>query len=256
VLAKNMALSISPHPERAARRQPGEQSRDARIDWPRVETELNEVGYAMVPSLLMAEQCAALAARYDDEAQFRSRVVMARHNFGRGEYKYFSYPLPEPVAGLRAALYPPLAAIANRWQEALGIAVRFPAKHADFLARCHAAGQVRPTPLLLRYDAGDYNCLHQDLYGEEVFPIQATVLLSAPGRDFTGGEFVLTERRPRMQSRAEVVALAQGDAVFFAVNQRPVKGARGWYRVTMRHGVSRIRAGHRITLGLIFHDAR
>jgi hypothetical protein len=249
------AVSL-PHPERAARRQPAEQSRDARIDWPRVETELNEVGYAMVPSLLMAEQCAALATRYDDDAQFRSRVVMARHNFGRGEYKYLAYPLPEPVAALRAALYPPLAAIANRWQERLGLSPRFPAAHADFLMQCHAAGQTRPTPLLLRYGAGDYNCLHQDLYGEEVFPIQATVLLSAPARDFTGGEFVLTEQRPRMQSRAEVVALAQGDAVFFAVNRRPVKGARGWYRVTMRHGVSRIRSGHRMTLGVIFHDAR
>jgi hypothetical protein len=250
------AVSSLPHPERAARRQPGEQSRDARIDLPRVETELNEGGYAVVPNLLTPEQCAALAERYNEESQFRSRVVMARHNFGRGEYKYFAYPLPEPVAGLRATLYPPLAAIANRWQEALELAVRFPAKHADFLARCHAAGQTRPTPLLLRYGAGDYNCLHQDLYGEQVFPIQATILLSAPGRDFTGGEFVLTEQRPRLQSRAEVVALGQGDAVFFAVNQRPVKGGRGWYRVTMRHGVSRIRTGQRTTLGLIFHDAR
>jgi uncharacterized protein len=227
-----------------------------KIDWSRVEAELNEIGCAVAPSLLSAKECAALAGLYDDDARFRSRVVMARHNFGRGEYKYFSYPLPEPVAALRAAAYPPLAAIANRWYETLGLAPRFPAKHPEFLKRCHEAGQTRPTPLLLRYGAADYNCLHQDLYGEQVFPIQATVLLSAPGRDFSGGEFVLTEQRPRMQSRAEVVPLGQGDAVFFAVNQRPMRGARGWYRVTMRHGVSRIREGHRMTLGLIFHDAK
>jgi len=224
--------------------------------WAEREFHLNESGYAVAPALLTPEQCAALADRYDDAGQFRGRVVMARHNFGRGEYQYFRYPLPEPMAELRAALYPPLAEIANRWHEAMGTATRFPAAHADFLARCHDAGQTRPTPLLLRYGAEDYNCLHQDLYGEHVFPIQATVLLSAPGRDFTGGEFILTEQRPRMQSRAEIVPLGQGDAVFFAVNQRPVRGTRGYYRVTMRHGVSRIRAGHRMTLGLIFHDAR
>jgi hypothetical protein len=221
-----------------------------------MENELNEFGCTVAPSLLTAEQCATLTALYNEEGRFRGRVAMARHNFGRGEYKYFAYPLPEPVAGLRAALYPPLAAIANRWQTALGLAARYPAKHADFLARCHAAGQTRPTPLLLRYGAGDYNCLHQDLYGEQVFPIQATVLLSASGQDFTGGEFILTEQRPRMQSRAEIALLGLGDAVFFAVNQRPVKGSRGWYRVTLRHGVSRVRSGHRMTLGLIFHDAR
>jgi hypothetical protein len=226
------------------------------IDWSRIEADLNETGCAVASSLFSAKECAALAGLYDDEARFRSRVVMARHNFGRGEYKYFSYPLPAPVAGLRAALYPPLAGIANRWHEMLGVAARFPARHAEFLKRCHEAGQMRPTPLLLRYRAGDYNCLHQDLYGEQVFPIQATVLLSAPGGGFSGGEFVLTEQRPRMQSRAEVVPLGQGDAVFFAVNQRPVRGSRGPYRVTMRHGVSRIREGHRMTLGLIFHDAR
>jgi uncharacterized protein len=226
------------------------------LDWSRIEAELNEVGCAVAPSLLSAKECAALAGLYDDEALFRSRVVMARHNFGRGEYKYFAYPLPERLAELRATLYPPLAAIANRWAETLGIATRFPAKHAAFLKQCHEAGQTRPTPLLLRYGVGDYNCLHQDLYGEQVFPIQATVLLSAPGHDFTGGEFVLTEQRPRMQSRAEVALLGQGDAVFFAVNQRPVQGTRGSYRVTMRHGVSRLRSGHRMTLGLIFHDAR
>jgi hypothetical protein len=219
------------------------------------ENELNERGFSVVPSLLTPDECAALAGLYGDDARFRSRVVMARHNFGRGEYKYFAYPLPEPVAALRASLYPPLADIANRWAETLGIATRFPAEHAAFLQQCHQAGQTRPTPLLLRYGAGDYNCLHQDLYGEQVFPLQATVLLSAPGRDFAGGEFVLTEQRPRMQSRAEVVPLGQGDAVFFAVNQRPVRGARGAYRVTMRHGVSRLRSGHRMTLGLIFHDA-
>jgi uncharacterized protein len=183
-------------------------------------------------------------------------VVMAHHNFGRGEYKYFADPLPKPVAQLRSALYPPLASIANDWHEALGMTLRFPTKHDVFLKRCHEAGQMRPTPLLLRYGAGDYNCLHQDLYGEQVFPIQATVLLSVPGRDFTGGEFVLTVQRPRLQSRAEVVPLGQGHVVFFAVNQHPARGVRGSYRVTTRHGVSRVRSGHRMTLGLIFHDAR
>ncbi len=204
----------------------------------------------------MPAACQSMVALYDDEARFRSRVVMARHNFGSGEYKYFAYPLPRPVAELRATLYPPLAAVANDWHEMLALSSRFPTTHGEYLKRCRDAGQTRPTPLLLRYGAGDYNCLHQDLYGEQVFPIQATVLLSAPGRDFTGGEFVLMELRPRMQSRAEVVPLAQGQAVLFAVNQRPVRGARGPYRVTMRHGVSRVRSGHRMTLGLIFHDAR
>jgi hypothetical protein len=220
------------------------------------EKDLDDRGYAVLPGLLTPDECGALAALYDDDARFRSRVVMARHNFGRGEYKYFSYPLPPAIADRRTALYPPLAAIANRWHGAMGVATRFPADHAAFLKRCHDAGQTRPTPLLLRYDSGDYNCLHQDLYGEHVFPIQATVLLSAPNRDFTGGEFVLTEQRPRMQSRAEIVPLTQGDAVLFAVNQRPVQGTRGFYRVTMRHGVSRIRSGRRLTLGIIFHDAR
>ena len=187
---------------------------------------------------------------------FRSRVVMGRHGFGRGEYQYFAYPLPDVVAGLREALYKPLAALANRWNATLGIEARYPATHAAYRARCHAAGQTRPTPLLLRYGEGDYNCLHQDLYGDEVFPLQVVVLLSAPGRDFTGGEFVLTEQRPRLQSRVEVVPLGQGDAVIFPVNQRPVQGARGPYRVTLRHGVSRVRAGRRHTLGIIFHDAR
>jgi uncharacterized protein len=226
------------------------------VDWRAIERDLGESGHALVPGLLTPEECTALAALYDDGSRFRSRVVMARHNFGRGEYKYFDYPLPDRVASLRAALYPPLAAIANRWNEALRLDRRFPRDHAAYLEHCQKAGQTRPTPLLLRYAAGDYNCLHQDLYGEEVFPIQATILLSSPEQDFMGGEFVLVEQRPRMQSRAEVVPLCQGDAVLFAVRERPVRGTRGYYRVQMRHGVSRIREGHRMTLGLIFHDAR
>jgi hypothetical protein len=225
------------------------------IDWEKVGAALDERGSAVVEGLLSPAQCRSLAAIYDDEAAFRSRVVMARHGFGRGEYKYFAYPLPELVAELRASVYPPLAAIANRWSAALGSKVRFPAEHQAFLRRCHAAGQRRPTPLLLRYEPGDYNCLHQDLYGEHVFPLQLTILLSEPGRDFTGGEFVMTEQRPRMQSRAEVVPLAQGDAVVFAVNERPVHGTRGVYRVKLRHGVSRVRSGLRHTAGIIFHDA-
>jgi uncharacterized protein len=212
-------------------------------------------GHVVMPRLLDARQCAALTALYDDESRFRSRVVMARHGFGRGEYRYFAYPLPAVVQQLREALYAPLAAIANGWQEALGTAVRYPATLDKFLARCHDAGQLRPTPLLLRYGAGDYNCLHQDLYGEHVFPLQATVLLARPGEDFDGGEFVLTEQRPRLQSRVSVVSLGQGDAVVFAVNERPVRGTRGVYRVRMRHGVSTISTGRRHALGIIFHDA-
>jgi hypothetical protein len=217
--------------------------------------DLDERGSAVTGPLLTAEECAALRGGYDDSGTFRSKVIMARHGFGRGEYKYFSYPLPETVADLRTALYPHLAPVANRWEQALGRRGTYPADHAAYLARCHAAGQQRPTPLLLKYTAGDYNCLHQDLYGELAFPLQLTVLLSAPGRDFTGGEFVLTEQRPRMQSRVEVVPLAEGEGVVFAVNQRPVQGTRGVYRVTLRHGVSRLRAGERFTLGVIFHDA-
>jgi len=224
------------------------------IDWDAAAGSLDAWGFAVLPGLLDGPSCTALAARYDGEG-FRSRVVMQRHGFGQGEYKYFAYPLPEPVATLRGALYAGLAPIANRWQDRLRLPTRFPATHAEYLARCHDAGQAKPTPLLLRYGPGDYNCLHQDLYGELVFPIQATILLSRPGADFEGGEFVLTEQRPRMQSRVEVVPLAQGDAVVFAVNQRPQRGTRGDYRVVMRHGVSRVRAGRRYTLGIILHDA-
>lgn len=226
------------------------------LDWTAISAELDQYGCARAARLLSATECDALASLYPNDTLYRSRVVMARHGFGRGEYKYFAYPLPAIVAELRATLYPHLAPIANRWNQALGIDVRYPRDHAAFLRRCHAAGQTRPTPLILQYGDGDYNCLHQDLYGEHVFPLQVAILLSAPGRDFTGGEFVLTEQRPRMQSRAEVVPLAQGDAVIFAVHGRPVQGTRGVYRVNLRHGVSRIRAGHRHTVGIIFHDAQ
>ena len=228
----------------------------AALDWARIAAELDAHGCATTPALLSGEQCAALAQSYAADALFRSRVVMARHGFGRGEYKYFAYPLPELVAALRAALYPPLAEIANRWNETLRVDQRYPRAHREYLARCHQAGQAKPTPLLLQYGAGDYNCLHQDLYGEHVFPLQVAFLLSRPGRDFVGGEFVLAEQRPRMQSRAEVVPLAQGEGVIFPVHHRPVEGTRGSYRVTMRHGVSRLRSGHRHTLGIIFHDAK
>jgi hypothetical protein len=229
--------------------------RIAAIDWAAIASELDAQGCAPIEQLLAPAQCQALAALYDDDAPFRSRVVMASHGFGRGEYKYFAYPLPALVTELRTRLYPHLAPIANRWSEALGQDVRYPDDHASFIARCHAAGQLRPTPLLLQYGEGDYNCLHQDLYGEHVFPLQVAILLSAPGRDFTGGEFVITEQRPRMQSRPMVVPLAQGDAVVFAVHHRPVQVMRGVYRVNLRHGVSRLRAGHRHTAGIIFHDA-
>ena len=226
------------------------------IDWVQATAELDTQGCAVLRGLLTPAECGALAALYSHENHFRSRVVMSRHGFGRGEYKYFTYPLPELIAELRPALYARLANVANRWNEAMGIDIRYPDSHAMFLKRCHDAGQARPTPLLLRYEAGDYNCLHQDLYGEHVFPLQVAILLSEPGRDFTGGEFVLTEQRPRMQSRAEVVPLRQGDAVAFAVHHRPVQGTRGTYRVNLRHGVSRLRSGHRHTVGVIFHDAK
>jgi hypothetical protein len=225
------------------------------IDWTGICADLDAHGQAVLPALLAPQACRALAALYPQREHFRSRVVMARHGFGRGEYQYFAYPLPSTVDTLRTDIYPQLVPLANRWNEDMGVDVRYPPTHAGFLERCHAAGQCRPTPLLLRYETGDYNCLHQDLYGEHVFPLQLAVLLSAPGKDFTGGEFVLAEQRPRMQSRVEVVPLAQGDAVIFAVHHRPVRGARGCYRVNMRHGVSRLRCGSRHTLGIIFHDA-
>lgn len=226
------------------------------IEWHNVHTSLDASGGALVKEVLSAKQCAALISLYADETRYRKRVTMAQHGFGRGEYKYFQYPLPPLVAELRERLYPPLAEIANRWNAVLKNGTRFPAIHAEYLERCHAAGQTRPTPLLLRYTEGDYNCLHQDIYGEHLFPLQAAFLLSRPGEDFTGGEFVLTEQRPRMQSRVEVVPLSQGDAVIFAVNERPVHGAKSVYRVKMRHGVSTLRSGSRYTLGIIFHDAQ
>ncbi len=225
------------------------------VDWSHLDSELDLRGSAVIPALVTPQTCTALRALYADEAPFRSRVVMERHGFGRGEYKYLAYPLPAIVEELRTAAYTRLAPIANRWNASMSIDVRYPEALGEFLLRCHAAGQVRPTPLLLQYREGDYNCLHQDLYGEHVFPLQLAVLLSEPGEDFTGGELVLTEQRPRMQSRAEVVPLRRGDAVVFAVHHRPVQGTRGVYRVKLRHGVSRLRSGHRHTLGVIFHDA-
>jgi hypothetical protein len=225
------------------------------IDWQRVSAGLDEVGWAVLPALLRTEECHGIAALYGPGDLFRSQVKMARHGFGQGEYRYFAYPLPPLIQTMRTMLYAGLAPIANRWKERMGIDVRFPAEHADFLERCHAAGQSRPTPLLLQYGAGDYNCLHQDLYGEHVFPLQVATLLSQSGEDFTGGELVITEQRPRMQSRASVVPLSRGDAVLFAVNARPHKGTRGDYRVKLRHGVSTVRSGRRHTLGIIFHDA-
>lgn len=226
-----------------------------RIEWGRIAQQLDAAGVAVLPGLLGAAECRALAELYGDESLFRSRIVMSRHGFGRGEYQYFRYPLPPLITSLRTALYPRLVPIANRWNELMQVQTRYPASHPQFIERCHAAGQVRPTPLLLKYDVDDYNCLHQDLYGSHVFPLQVTVMLSRPGEDFDGGEFVLTEQRPRMQSRAEVVPLGQGDAALFAVNHRPVCGTRGAYRVKLRHGVSRVRRGQRRTLGIIFHDA-
>ncbi len=225
------------------------------LDWPALEADLGAFGAAVAPNLLSPQACRALADLYEDDARFRSRVVMARHGFGQGEYKYFADPPPDAVGALRRDFYRRLAPIANRWNEVLGVAVRYPAEHEGFRTRCHEAGQTRPTPLLLRYGPGDYNCLHQDIYGSHVFPLQVAILLSEPGQDFTGGEFVLTEQRPRMQSRAEVVNLTQGDGVIFAVRERPVEGVRGAFRVNMRHGVSRLRSGERFTLGIIFHDA-
>ena len=226
------------------------------MDFDAVAADLDAHGAACMRQLLSPDECLSIAGMYDEDGLFRSHIVMARHGFGRGDYKYFAYPLPRPIARLRAELYPPLARIANRWNEALGVDTRFPVDHQAFIAQCHDAGQTRPTPLVLTYDAGDFNCLHQDVYGPLVFPLQIAVLLSAPGDDFTGGEFALVEQPPRMQSRVEVVPLGRGDAVVFAVHHRPVRGARGVYRVNLRHGVSRVRSGRRRTLGLIFHDAR
>ncbi len=225
------------------------------VDWARIALQLDEGGSAILEGLLGPAECRAVAAFYPDDTRFRSRIVMSRHGFGRGEYKYFAYPLPESIAALRPALYAGLAPVANRWNERMAIETRYPDAHGEFLATCHAAGQLRPTPLLLQYGPGDYNCLHQDLYGALAFPLQVAILLSEPDTDFTGGEFVLTEQRPRMQSRPEVVPLRQGDAVVFAVHHRPVAGTRGAYRVNLRHGVSRLKSGRRHTLGIIFHDA-
>lgn len=231
-------------------------ARFSSLNWPCIAQELDTEGYAILPALLTAKECEALTNLYADDEQFRSRVVMARHGYGRGEYKYFDYPLPHLVGNLRDTFYPPLCKIANRWNETMGIETRFPDTFDAFTQRCHAAGQTKPTPLLLKYKADDYNCLHQDLYGEMVFPLQMACLLSSPGHDFAGGEFIMTEQRPRMQSRGMVIPLQQGDAVVFPVRQRPVQGARRQYRVNMRHGVSKVRSGQRHTLGIIFHDAQ
>ena len=228
----------------------------ATIDWTAAEAELDAYGCATIPGLLSPARCGELAGLWGESDRFRSEVVMARHGYGSGTYRYFGYPLPDPVEALRTALYTPLAAIANRWAEALGDPIRFPADHSAFAERCHAAAQNRPTPLMLRYETGDWNALHQDLYGENVFPLQVAVMLSEPGVDFSGGEFTLVEQRPRMQSRAEIVPLRRGDAVIFPVRERPARGSRGWHRRAMRHGVSRVRSGLRFTLGIIFHDAR
>ena len=230
--------------------------RVAALDWTKLHEQLDGFGNAVIEGMLTPDECRAVSLLYPDDRQFRSHVHMARHGFGKGEYKYFRYPLPDIVAGLRTALYPRLATVANAWNERMGVERRYPIKHADFLKHCHEAGQTRPTPLLLQYVPGDFNCLHQDLYGDLAFPLQVAILLSEPGKDFTGGEFVLTEQRPRMQSRAEVVPLKQGDAVVFAVHNRPVQGTKGSYRVNLRHGVSRLRSGKRHTVGIIFHDAK
>jgi uncharacterized protein len=248
--------SLLPRGEGGRRSRPDEglATIDA-LNWTAIERDLDAYGCAIAPKLLSPEMCRGLAALYTEDARFRSRIVMGSHGFGRGEYKYFADPPPGLIVVLRRGFYPRLAPIADRWNEAMGVSVRYPAEHDAFLARCHQAGQTRPTPLLLRYGPGDYNCLHQDVYGEHLFPLQLAILLSEPGRDFTGGEFVLTEQRPRMQSRAEVAPLTQGDGVIFAVRERPVRGTRGTYRVNLRHGVSRIKSGERFTLGVVFHDA-
>ncbi|MEN3328894.1 MAG: uncharacterized protein V7638_3701 [Acidobacteriota bacterium] len=226
------------------------------ISWERVYRDLDAEGNAVIEDLLASDECDEVRDLFQDENIFRSKIVMERHAFGRGEYKYFSYPLPDLITTLRTSLYPHLVPIANRWNEAMGLDVRYPATHAEYIERCHQAGQTKPTPLLLKYGPDDYNCLHQDLYGEHVFPLQIAILLLEPNKDFTGGEFVMTEQRPRMQSRPLVVPLQKGDGVVFAVNHRPVQGKKSVYRVTMRHGVSRLRSGNRYTLGIIFYDAQ
>lgn len=247
---------MNPQTKKGASEYPTIQGTDRvdQYDWTKIDPELSNYGAAVLESLLTPNECGWVASLYAEEERFRSHIIMARHGFGKGEYRYFKYPLPELISTLRTALYSRLAPIANQWNERMGEEARYPAEHAEFLKRCHEKGQVRPTPLLLQYVPGDYNCLHQDLYGELAFPIQVAILLSEPGTDFTGGEFVLTEQRPRMQSRAEVVPLTQGDAVAFAVHHRPVQGTRGTYRVNLRHGVSRVRSGRRHTVGIIFHD--
>jgi uncharacterized protein len=249
-IVRNLSPTLSIDPPKSIER------RIDAVDWEQVSQELDAQGNSLVERLLFPDECRALANLYAKDDLFRSHVVMARHGFGRGEYKYFSHPLPDLIASFRTAVYPKLVPIANRWNKAMNIDVRYPVKHADFIERCHEAGQIKPTPLLLQYGADDYNCLHQDLYGDNVFPLQLAILLSQPEKDFTGGEFVMTEQRPRMQSRPMVVPLRQGDGVVFAVHNRPVQGTRGVYRVNLRHGVSRLRSGHRHTLGIIFHDAK
>jgi hypothetical protein len=231
------------------------EARVAAYDWLAVTGDLDNYGCAVLPKLLSPEECRTIAALYPDESRFRSHIHMARHGFGKGEYRYFKYPLPDVISELRTAFYSRLAGVANTWNDRMNVNERYPGDHASYLERCHSAGQTRPTPLLLQYVQGDFNCLHQDLYGDLTFPIQVAILLSEPGEDFTGGEFVLTEQRARMQSRAEVVPLRQGDAVAFAVHNRPVQGSKGNYRVNLRHGVSRLRSGMRHTVGIIFHDA-
>lgn len=249
-----MTIRTSPSSTAATRVPIEDRIRTCR--WDDVSAELDAQGWTMLDRLLTPAECSGIAGLYSHEAHFRSHVQMARHGFGKGEYRYFRYPLPELISALRTGLYPFLARIANRWNERMGIDSRYPERHAQFLMTCHEAGQTRPTPLLLQYESGDFNCLHQDLYGDLAFPLQVAILLSEPGEDFTGGEFVLTEQRPRMQSRAEIVPLRRGDAVVFAVHNRPVRGARGDYRVNLRHGVSRLRSGRRHAVGVIFHDAR
>ena len=249
-------MSVQPKARAALAAVQSVDERVAAYDWQKLSEELSSYGCAVIQKLLSAEECRQIAGLYPHEEHFRSHVHMARHGFGKGEYRYFKYPLPDLLGAMRTALYPPLATVANDWNARMGLDQRYPARHAAFLKQCHDAGQTRPTPLLLQYVPGDFNCLHQDLYGDLAFPLQVAILLSEPGQDFTGGEFVLTEQRPRMQSRAEVVPLRQGDAVAFAVHNRPVQGTKGTYRVNLRHGVSRLRSGSRHTLGIIFHDAK